>query len=339
MKNYDYSILIGRFQPFHLAHYQLLQKALKIADKAIIVIGSHNSATNIRNPWTADQRKDMIQSVLSEEDWKRVEFIYMKDSLYNDNLWITSLQEKVKSIASKSKIILVGCDYDSTTYYLNMFPQWDLDLIPNMNDYLRASDIRAMYFEENVDYRDHLHEKTAEYLNLFKATQYDKFHKLKEEYEFIQKYKELWNSAPFPPTFVTVDAVVIKSGHILVVRRGGKLGKGLIALPGGFLGQNEKIKNAMLRELKEETGIKIPKKTLRTLIKDSQVFDHPNRSLRGRTITHAYLIDLDSGELPKVKGNDDADKAWWMPLNEFYAKEDKFFEDHWHIINHFISKY
>ena len=150
-------------------------------------------------------------------------------------------------------------------------------------------------------------------------------------------YKTAWEGAPFPPTFVTVDAIVIRSGHVLVVRRKGALGKGLIALPGGFLNQNETAQDAAIRELKEETGIKLSKEDLEKAIAGRKVFDYPERSLRGRTITHGFFIDLKRGPLPIVKGSDDADKAWWMSLREFETREAEFFEDHFHIINFFAG--
>jgi bifunctional NMN adenylyltransferase/nudix hydrolase len=71
---------------------------------------------------------------------------------------------------------------------------------------------------------------------------------------------------------------------------------------------------------------------------DSHVFDSPGRSLRGRTITHAYFLQLKAGELPPVKGGDDAEKAWWMSLADLYAHEDQIYEDHLQIIQHFVSK-
>jgi bifunctional NMN adenylyltransferase/nudix hydrolase len=81
----------------------------------------------------------------------------------------------------------------------------------------------------------------------------------------------------------------------------------------------------------------VDKKTLESCIKDSKVFDYPRRSLRGRIITHAFLIDLGTGTLPIVKGSDDADKSWWMSLSEFFTREEEFFEDHFHIIQYFIG--
>jgi bifunctional NMN adenylyltransferase/nudix hydrolase len=158
---------------------------------------------------------------------------------------------------------------------------------------------------------------------------------IKQEYKMVKKYKEAWKAAPFPPTFMTVDAIVVQSGHILLVKRGDMPGKGLWALPGGFLNQEETMLDGAIRELKEETKIKVPVPVLKGSIKESKTFDAPNRSSRGRTITQAFFIDLGVGELPKVKGADDAEKAFWVPFNQ--VKQEKMFEDHFHIIDNFIN--
>ena len=68
---------------------------------------------------------------------------------------------------------------------------------------------------------------------------------------------------------------------------------------------------------------------------NEKVFDYPNRSLRGRTVTYAFHVNLSpnlSEGLPRVKGGDDADKAFWMPVAEVLKREDEFFEDHQDII-------
>ncbi len=164
------------------------------------------------------------------------------------------------------------------------------------------------------------------------------FEYLQGEYSFYESYKAAWESAPYAPTFVTVDGVVVQSGHILLVRRRAFPGKGLWALPGGFLNQNESVADGVIRELREETRLKVPVPVLKGSIKSTKVFDHPNRSLRGRTITHAHLIELNPGPLPPVKGGDDADKARWFPLEEVLQMESQLFEDHYSIINYFVGR-
>jgi bifunctional NMN adenylyltransferase/nudix hydrolase len=132
--------------------------------------------------------------------------------------------------------------------------------------------------------------------------------------------------------------VVIQSGHILLIERGRIPGKGLLAVPGGFVDPGERIRDAAIRELREETGIsdgkgQIPPAMLASFIEDTRtrVFDAPNRSLRGRIITHAFLFRLpERRKLFTVKGGDDAAHANWYRLGDL--SPEMFFEDHWSII-------
>ena len=153
-----------------------------------------------------------------------------------------------------------------------------------------------------------------------------------------QKYRKQWENTPYPVIFQTVDSVVIQSGHVLMVKRKSEPGKGLWALPGGFLDANKdkSVLDCAIRELKEETGIKVPVPVLRGNIVTTKVFDDPHRSSRGRTITHASLIHLPADvTLPKVKGSDDAKVAKWWPLADI--KREILFEDHKDIIDHLTA--
>lgn len=177
----------------------------------------------------------------------------------------------------------------------------------------------------------------VEWLERFKAT--DRYEYFKRELEYLRHHDAIWSSAPFPVNFVTVDSVVVQSAHVLMIRRRTHPGKGLYALPGGYLGQDEEPLAGAIRELKEETQIVIPHDELMSSFKEAQLFAHPNRSQRKRIMTVAHLFILPDGPLHKVKGADDADKAFWMPLSDIYRNEEKLFEDHGHIIRKFTSKF
>jgi len=123
-----------------------------------------------------------------------------------------------------------------------------------------------------------------------------------------------------------------------MVKRKANPGQGLYALPGGFINPKETVAKAAIRELKEETRIKLPDPVLEGHMKESHVFDAPSRSERGRTITHAFLIELPGGPLAKVKGGDDAASALWMPLEDFEKKRDQMYEDHADIITYFLGR-
>jgi len=155
----------------------------------------------------------------------------------------------------------------------------------------------------------------------------------------IETLRNDYRVAPYEPSFNTTDAVVIKSGHVLLVRRKHYPGMGLYAIPGGYLNTKEWSLDGALRELKEETKIKEPPALLRSNVKANDVFEHPERSIRGRVITRAYIIELPTGgPLPKITAADDAEKAKWVPLSVFEKMEDQMFEDHYHIIKNLIAK-
>ena len=72
-------------------------------------------------------------------------------------------------------------------------------------------------------------------------------------------------------------------------------------------------------------------------LKAVQVFDHPDRSLRGRVITHAHYFDLGSRNPPEVHAADDAATAEWLPIEQLAGMEEQFFDDHFHMLDHFFS--
>jgi bifunctional NMN adenylyltransferase/nudix hydrolase len=340
----EFGVYIGRFQPFNNAHLLAVRFALSEAKNLIIVLGSDSQARTIKNPWSTPERVNMIRDCLTPDENARIEFVFAKDYLYTENLWITAVQEKVNALTGGSKdVVLIG-HKKQTSLYLNQFPQWTFLETGPLADGITGTHIRNQYFScDLVDIKRSVPGAVFDAMkrDMMKSPTETRpeFLELQKEFEHIEDYKEMWAKSPFPPTFVTVDGVLIKSGHILVVRRKGYPGKGLIALPGGFVNANEAIVDACLREIKEETVIKLSKEDMLTSLRDQHVFDHPDRSLRGRTITHAFCFDLGHGPLPKVKGEDDAAKAWFMPLRDVHASEEKFFEDHFHIITYFAQRF
>lgn len=348
---YDYLVFIGRFQPFHNGHKRVVDKALKLSEHTIMLIGSANVARSSRNSWTFEERCEMVRRVYPEEVASGKLILQpMDDFTYNDAAWVTRAQSIVNTVISlipgnskgvtlhghnDVKVGLIGCNKDHTSFYLKLFPTWGTEEVPFFNP-INATDIRETYFENGWPMSLQLPSQVSSYLVDWKK--HEDYQMLRQEMLFVQRYKEQWQNSPYPPVFVTVDAVVVQSGHVLVVRRGAHPGKGKIALPGGFLDKDERIEQAVLRELREETGLKIPEPVLRGSCVDSMVFDDPHRSSRGRTITHAYLIQLDDDiNLPKVRGGDDAAKAFWMPLAEVKENAREFFEDHWFIIQKMVG--
>lgn len=336
-KKRDTLVFIARAQPFHNGHKAVIDAALNQAKEVVVVVGSSFAARSIRNPFTFQERKSMIKAVFPTD---RVHVVPVSDYPYDDLRWVAAIQRVVDETVPNAKDVgLIGHSKDSTSYYLNIFPKWKNHVeVPNV-DGINATDIRKVILTQ-MDYTDF--EELAYIMPdatlscMAGLLGKPEFNTIRQEYEMVKKYKESWKAAPFPPTFMTVDSLVIKSGHVLLVKRGDMPGKGLWALPGGFLNQDETLLDGAIRELREETRIKVPVQVLKGSIKASKTFDAPNRSTRGRTITQAFFIDLGNGELDRVRGSDDAEKAFWMPLNEVAKQRDRFMEDHFFIIDNFI---
>lgn len=341
-KAFDFLVFIGRFQPFHKGHLNVIKAGLDQAEKVIVLCGSAHQPRSIRNPWTVQEREAMIRGAIASQDNQRIFIAPLMDMVYNDELWVRNVQATVNGIVTaqhgvphrKPAVGLIGHSKDHSSYYLNLFPQWDAVEVDNFFQ-LSSTPIRKHYFSNDAlaflqgDAKKALAANVVNQLADFMQTK--AYASIKDEHDFVINYQKAWNAAPYPPTFVTVDAVVVQSGHVLMVERKARPGKGLLALPGGFVDHGERLVDACLRELREETRLKVPAPVLKGSIKANQVFDDPYRSARGRTITHAYYIELSPNkDLPRVKGGDDAKHAMWVPLADLDPT--RIFEDHYFII-------
>lgn len=334
-KKYDTLVFILRGQPFHNAHLEIVHRATALCDNLIIVVGSANQPRTYKNPFTFDDRRQMIWEATRGLSLN-IHIDFNIDTIYNDQAWAIRIQQIVSDHNNTGgKVGIIGHKKDGSSEYLNFFPQWELEEV-ELIEPLNATDIRDLYFKRDANMnfiKAVVPQTTFDFLNRFRSS--FEYEQIIREREHIVNYKKQFAGLAYPPVFVTTDAVVIQSGHILLVERKAEPGKGLLALPGGFLNQNERIIDGAIRELREETKIKVPVAVLRGNIKRIEVFDHPDRSARGRTITHACLIELPEGELPKVKGADDAKTAKWYPIGEIDSSE--MFEDHHQIIQDLVG--
>ena len=329
----DLMVYIGRFQPLHNGHINTIRLALKSARRLIILVGSHQAPLTCRNPWTSEERQNLLRESLSGEEYNRCLVAGLEDFTYNDEKWIKRVKEIVQGFnaiygGTESRIGITGFDKDSTSYYLKMFPGWETSFKPEIEK-IGATEIRSAYFGHGTILTDVLPSAVARFMVDFKST--DRYVQMAEEFEYCEKYKKIVASVPFPYITVCVDNIVVCSSHVLLIKRANFPGKGLWALPGGHINPNETLKNAALRELKEETGIN----SNLELVKSS-TFDDPNRSPRGRVITTAFHW-YKCGSLSDIKAGDDACEAKWFSLHDIYRMRSQITEDHFHIIDYFLD--
>ena len=361
-KQMDHLVFIGRFSPFHKGHEFVIKTALELAKHVIVLVGSSNSARKIRNPFTFEERREMILDTFGAKGTNfpgdvmhNLSILPLNDHTYNDEEWVRDVQHIVNehlrvihpsntyediTKINELKVSLIGHSKDNTSYYLKLFPTWghiDVHGVYDKNHELinstkvrdeyfsnitkntiyNATEIRSAYFSpqwHDMKWVERLPKAVHNILMDWVKT--DEYQKIVNTQKYITNYQKQWANSPYPPIFSTVDAVVVQSGHVLLVRRGGEPGLGMLALPGGYLNQDETLLYGALRELREETGLKVPVPVLKGSLKAQKTFDDPNRSDLGRIITTAFLFHLfPQTDLPKVKGGDDAAAAFYIIKN------------------------
>jgi len=108
-----------------------------------------------------------------------------------------------------------------------------------------------------------------------------------------------------------VGAVVLAGDQVLLIKRGAPPSQGLWSLPGGAVELGEGLKQAVAREVLEETGLEVEVGPL------VGVFERMQKDDQGRLEYHYVLLDYlcHSPWLPP-KAGDDAAQARWVALDQ-----------------------
>jgi bifunctional NMN adenylyltransferase/nudix hydrolase len=165
-KNYPYDVVvyIGRFEPYHNGHDALVLQALALGKWVVMVLGSDGAPSSLKNPLFADQRMVMIASCIAGDDVNRVLFAPVPDFGDNES-WVAKVQEVVaRAVPGAVRVALIGHFKDDSSYYLNFFPDWQLESVPRAND-LDATTVRNVMFDQ----RRPLDERLAEMRDMVPA--------------------------------------------------------------------------------------------------------------------------------------------------------------------------
>lgn len=117
---------------------------------------------------------------------------------------------------------------------------------------------------------------------------------------------------------VAVDAIVFgysknEGVSVLLIKRKYPPFKDSWAIPGGFIMEEESLEEAVMRELSEETGIKV------NYLEQLYTFGAPRRDPRQRIISIAYFALVKSSMFQQLKASTDATEAQWFNINKLPA--------------------
>jgi len=344
MKRLDYAVVIDRFDPLDLAALSALRRGLEEAVNVIVLIGASGGPRSARHPWSFEDRAAMVRAAAAEAA-PRLMLRPLGDHPYDAAARTAEAQAQVAAAIAEHRPGAAGrapvigvIDLQPPGEEAERFASWGPLDVPTA-ERLPAFELRRLLFADTAagfePMRAQVPLPVFDLIAAFRET--PAWSEAADEFRAVAAYRKSWAAAPYPPTFVTADAVVVHAGQVLLIQRKDQPGKGQWALPGGFVNPDERVFDAAVRELEEETGLTAPAAVLRESLRGSGVFDDPERSLRGRTITHAFHFDLRAGRQPAVRGTDDAAHARWTPVGAALEMQSALFEDHYWILRHFLA--
>jgi bifunctional NMN adenylyltransferase/nudix hydrolase len=314
---FQQGVISGRFAPPVNADMEALEAVFRRCAHVHIVVTGADRAPSTQMPWSAKVREEMIRAALGPLAGRAV-FCHVRDHLYRPDLADTTACDAVMAQMPDDGGGLLGAE--TLSHPPAESPQ--------------AEALRAAFLRKGAEaVAGETADAVLDILRAYAAT--PDYARLHEEQLYIDNYKKSWAAAPWPPIFVTCDTLIQHGRHLLLIKRGGQPGKGLWALPGGFVEPDERLLSSAVREVAEETRLELSAAHIAEHLVSSQVFDYPKRSARGRTITHAFHFRFPEGPLPPVEAADDAEGAHWVAIDDLAAMRDRFFEDHADIIDFF----
>ena len=338
----QWAACIGRFQLFHNAQLALIREGLRLAPRCAVLVGSAHQARSPRNPFTWQERAEAIRLALEDEEKARVDFLPLRDT-WDPERWVRQVRaadgtvDRIRPHAASSSWATARIRPASTCW---IFPAgrcttWAGSARCTARPCAPPCTPAGRWRRRSPPSRARCRRPCS--TSCVRGRRLPFLPRLRQEWAELALEHDKWAMAPYPPVFVTVDAVVRIGDEVLLIRRGRAPGKGLLALPGGFIEQRETAWQSAVRELEEETGFSLLPSEMEHACKAMRIFDHPDRSQRGRVITHAFHFDFGQRLRPEIAGSDDAAEARWVPIAELPALEEQFHDDHFHILDAFLG--
>lgn len=260
MKNEKVGLFITRVQPWlHAGQVDGIMQAIDQWIKKIIIwVWSANKEFTSENPFTYDERKKMIELSAKEllQDIQ-VEILPVPD-LWDNEKW----RNYIFNNAPEFQYIVTG-----NARVQEVFKDTNKTIIPlEIRKFVKWSTIRWQLATRNIEELEKVLPKSViEYLLEIRA---------------FQRLREIFNAERKTPSLVVDMVLIDEDWKIILIDR--KNFPKWAALPWGFVDYGEKIKDAGIREVKEETCLDIE------IEKELWVWDDPNRDPRAHNVTHAF---------------------------------------------------
>lgn len=326
------AVVIGRFQPFHLGHLSIIDKAYKEADKVLILVGSVNQLPDFRNPLTYEERVLLLRASI-DEDYDCI-IRPLKDE-ETDAAWIANVIGEINSREEDPTEVSLYTSPKDEEFYRRSFiyPVETLNEVP-----ISATEVRISWYTNNLWLTEYyLPEGTKEFLE----NHHDRA-RLSEEYDNVTEMSlKKTKGHPFAnPMELVSFAVIIQGKHVLVGKRAGARGAGQLGLPGGYLEASETSLEGCMREVKEELSV-----DLHALVMEgnaqclTQAVEENMRDIGTRTFGVNYLFVIkEDVDLEVLVDTSETTSFEWVPVSDVLNDTTLLFYNHNQVARRLFTK-
>jgi len=153
-------LFIGRFQPFHIGHLKDVKDAVKEVDELVIGVGSSQEKDTEENPFSVEERIEMIEFVLAAEDIGNFTIFPIPD-FHDDKKWV----EHVETLLPEFDIVYTGNDWTERCFK-KKYKVKKIDLIKDVSSTIIRDKIL-----KNEDWKSLVPKKTVEFLEKIKGVE------------------------------------------------------------------------------------------------------------------------------------------------------------------------
>ena len=150
------ALFVGRFQPLHKGHEEVIRKLLEEYEKIIVLIGSKEKGRTQSNPFSYEERKEMLEIVFSKEinDGKIV--IDGIEDMDSDEDWTNAIIEK-----HEFDVVVTGSDWVAKCFE----GKKEVKRIELINpEKLNGTNIRRLMKEGSDEWKEYVSKEVAEYI-------------------------------------------------------------------------------------------------------------------------------------------------------------------------------
>lgn len=139
---YKTCLLVGRFQPFHIGHFKMIQKALQLAETVLVFVGSAQESKTKRNPFSYEERRLMISNSFNTNRLIIKPFFDIKAG--DNSIWGEYVLESAKKeLGNYPELYLSGSEIIRNSWFAGLSQANGLDEISiHKTDDISASILR-----------------------------------------------------------------------------------------------------------------------------------------------------------------------------------------------------